>query len=40
LRIGTRFDHEFTGSIDFYTYYNAFFTDESSGSYTHHFDMG
>ena len=40
LRIGTRFDHEFTGSIDFYTYYNAFFTDEESGTYTHHFDTG
>jgi len=40
LRVGTRFDHEFTGSIDYYTYYNAFFTDEASGSYTHHFDMG
>jgi hypothetical protein len=40
LRVGTRFDHEFTGSIDFYTYYNAFFTDEASGSYTHHFDTG
>jgi putative salt-induced outer membrane protein YdiY len=40
LRVGTRFDHEFTGSIDFYTLYNAFFTDEASGSYTHHFDMG
>lgn len=40
LRVGTRLDHEFTGSIDFYTLYNAFFTDEASGSYTHHFDMG
>ncbi len=40
LRIGTRFDHEFTGSIDVYAYYNAFFTDEASGSYTHHFDTG
>ena len=40
LRIGTRFNHEFTGSIDFYTYYNAFFTDEASGSYTHHLDTG
>ena len=40
LRLGTRFDHEFTGSIDFYTYYNAFFTDEESGTYTHHFDTG
>ena len=40
LRIGTRFDHEFTGSIDFYAYYNAFFTDEASGSYTHHLDTG
>jgi hypothetical protein len=40
LRIGTRFDHEFTGSIDVYGYYNAFFTDEASGSYTHHFDTG
>ena len=40
LRVGTRFDHEFTGSIDFHAYYNAFFTDEASGSYTHHFDTG
>ncbi len=40
LRVGTRLDHEFTKSIDYYTYYNAFFTDEASGSYTHHFDMG
>lgn len=40
LRVGTRFDHEFTESIDFYTYYNAFFTEEESGSYTHHFDTG
>ena len=40
LRIGTRFDHEFTETIDFYTYYNAFFTDEESGKYTHHFDTG
>jgi hypothetical protein len=40
LRIGTRFDHEFTGSIDYYAYYNAFFTDEESGTYTHHFDTG
>ncbi len=40
LRVGTRFDHEFTGSIDYYTHYNAFFTDEASGSYTHHLDVG
>jgi putative salt-induced outer membrane protein YdiY len=40
LRLGTRFDHEFTETIDFYTYYNAFFTDEESGSYAHHFDTG
>ena len=40
LRVGTRFDHEFTKSIDFHAYYNAFFTDEASGSYTHHFDTG
>jgi putative salt-induced outer membrane protein YdiY len=40
LRIGTRFDHEFTKSIDFHAYYNAFFTDEASGTYTHHFDTG
>ncbi|MFI4944587.1 MAG: DUF481 domain-containing protein, partial [Burkholderiales bacterium] len=40
LRIGTRFDHEFTSSIDVYAYYNAFFTDEASGTYTHHFDTG
>ena len=40
LRVGTRFDHEFTASIDGYAYYNAFFTDEASGSYTHHFDTG
>jgi putative salt-induced outer membrane protein YdiY len=40
LRVGTRFDHEFTDSIDVYAYYNAFFTDEASGSYTHHFDTG
>ena len=40
LRLGTRFDHEFTKSIDFYTHYNAFFTDEASGSYTHHLDTG
>jgi hypothetical protein len=40
LRIGTRIDHEFTGSIDYYAYYNAFFTDEASGTYTHHFDTG
>ena len=40
LRIGTRFDHEFTGSIDYYAYYNAFFTDKASGTYTHHFDTG
>ncbi len=40
LRIGTRFDHEFTGSIDVYAYYNAFFTDEVSGRYTHHVDTG
>ena len=40
LRVGTRFDHEFTDDIDFYTHYNAFFTDEESGSYTHHFETG
>ena len=40
LRVGTRFEHEFTDSIDVYAYYNAFFTDEASGSYTHHFDTG
>ena len=40
LRVGTRFDHEFTKSIDFHAYYNAFFTDEASGTYTHHFDTG
>ena len=40
LRIGTRFDHEFTETIDFYTYYNAFFTEEESGKYAHHFDTG
>ena len=40
LRVGTRFDHEITDSIDVYAYYNAFFTDEASGSYTHHFDTG
>ncbi len=40
LRVGTRFEHEFTQSIDFHAYYNAFFTDEASGSYTHHFDTG
>ncbi len=40
LRLGTRFDHEFSGAIDFYTYYNAFFTDEQSGTYTHHLDLG
>ena len=40
LRIGTRFDHEFTETIDFYTYYNAFFTEEESGRYAHHFDTG
>jgi putative salt-induced outer membrane protein YdiY len=40
LRVGTRFDHEFTQSIDLHAYYNAFFTDEASGSYTHHFDTG
>ena len=32
LRIGTRFDHEVTLSIDIYAYYNAFFTDEADGS--------
>jgi putative salt-induced outer membrane protein YdiY len=40
LRAGTRFDHEFTKSIDFHAYYNAFFTDEASGTYTHHLDTG
>ena len=40
LRLGTRFDHDFTKSIDFHAYYNAFFTDEASGTYTHHFDTG
>ena len=40
LRVGTRFDHDFTKSIDFHAYYNAFFTDEASGTYTHHFDTG
>jgi putative salt-induced outer membrane protein YdiY len=40
LRVGTRFDHEFTKSIDFHAYYSAFFTDDASGTYTHHFDTG
>jgi Protein of unknown function, DUF481 len=40
LRLGTRLDHGVTGSIDIYGYYNAFFTDEESGTYTHHFDTG
>ena len=40
LRVGTRFDHEFTKSIDVHAYYNAFFTDEASGTYTHHLDTG
>jgi len=40
LRTGTRRDHEVTKSIDYYAYYNAFFTDEASGKYTHHFDTG
>ena len=40
LRTGTRFDHEFNDDIDFYSYYNAFFTDEESGTYTHHFETG
>jgi putative salt-induced outer membrane protein YdiY len=40
LRLGTRLNHELSGAIDVYTYYSAFFTDEESGSYTHHLDMG
>ena len=40
LRTGLRLDHEVTSSIDFHAYYNAFFTDEASGTYTHHFDTG
>jgi hypothetical protein len=40
LRVGTRFEHEITKSIDVHAYYNAFFTDEASGTYTHHFDTG
>jgi len=40
LRIGTEFDIELTDSIDYYAHYDAFFADEASGSYTHHFDTG
>jgi hypothetical protein len=40
MRLGTRFDHELTGSIDLYAVYNAFFTDQESGAYTHHVDTG
>ena len=40
LRTGLRLDHEITSAIDFHAYYNAFFTDEPSGKYTHHFDTG
>ncbi len=39
-RLGTSFDHEITGNIDFYALYNAMFTDEESGTYLHHFDTG
>jgi putative salt-induced outer membrane protein YdiY len=40
LRVGTRFDHDLTKSIDLHAYYNALFTDEASGTYTHHLDIG
>lgn len=39
-RLGTQFDHEITGDIDFYALYNGTFTDEMSGTYLHHFDTG
>jgi putative salt-induced outer membrane protein YdiY len=38
--IGTRFDHEVTGDIDFYFDYNLYLTDEENGTYNHHLDTG
>ena len=40
FRIGTDYDHELTDDIDVYALYDAFFTDEESGTYTHHIDTG
>ncbi len=40
VRLGTHFTHEITGDIDFYALYNGTFTNESSGTYLHHFDTG
>jgi putative salt-induced outer membrane protein YdiY len=40
LRLGTSFDHEIKGDIDFYALYNAMFTDKENGTYLHHFDTG
>jgi putative salt-induced outer membrane protein YdiY len=39
-RLGTRFDYEITGDIDFYAVYDATFTNEENGTYLHHLDTG
>jgi hypothetical protein len=40
FRFGSLFDHELTGDIDIYAAYNAFVTNEASGTYSHHLDTG
>ncbi len=40
VRLGTNFTHEITDDIDFYALYDGTFTNESSGTYLHHFDTG
>ncbi|MGD8440980.1 MAG: DUF481 domain-containing protein [Holophagae bacterium] len=40
LNIGTRLDFDVTDDIEYYFFYNAFFTDEANGSYNHHLDTG
>ena len=40
FHVVTDFDYELTDDIDFYAKYDAFFTDQDSGTYTHHFDTG
>ena len=34
MRLGRRFVHELSDTIDFYAGYNAFLADEGSGTYT------
>ena len=40
LVVGTAYDHELSGSVDFNVEYRFFIVDEESGQYTHHFVTG